>query len=144
MPCMQVYKLNNVPNLTPLKKVNARYLEKENAILLKVEFLGSRIGVTLSDMKHLNYEWAEKMSFFEKATWPFLTAIPKDLSDTEIEAIKKGSIFRGMSLTALHYSWGYPKKENDWGNTGKQLIYTDTLIVYVRDKKVVDWQALSW
>jgi hypothetical protein len=84
-----------------------------------------------------------QLPFLQRVASSFLTSIPKTLSPVEIEAIKNGSLFRGMSLTALHYSWGYPQKENDWGSTGKQLIYADRLFVYIRDKKVVDWQALS-
>jgi hypothetical protein len=138
-----IYKLRDVPNLTPLKIVNAKYLESERAILLKVEFLQGRIGVILSPLAYMSDESFGQLPFLQKVAYSFLTSIPKTLSTTEIEAIKQGSIFRGMSLTALHYSWGYPKKENDWGYTGKQLIYWDTVFVYIRDKKIVDWQALS-
>jgi hypothetical protein len=138
-----IYKLHDIPNLTPLKIVNAKYLEKERAVLLKVEFPPGRIGVILSDLTHMSDESSRKLPFLQKIAYSFLTSIPKEITRAEIEAIKNGSIIRGMSLTALHYSWGFPKKENDWGSTGKQLIYGDRLFVYVRDKKVVDWQALS-
>jgi hypothetical protein len=138
-----IYKLNGIENLTPLRIVNAKYLDNEHAILLKVESPQGRIGVILSPLAHISDESFRELPFLQMVAHSFLTSIPKTLSATEIEAIKKGSIFRGMSLTALHYSWGYPKKENDWGSTGKQLIYTDRLFVYIRDKKVVDWQALS-
>jgi hypothetical protein len=48
-----------------------------------------------------------------------------------------------MSLDALHYTIGFPDKENDWGRGGHQLIYGKKITVYVRDKRVVDWQSLS-
>jgi hypothetical protein len=41
--------------------------------------------------------------------------IPEGTSSTELEAIKKGSIIRGMSVDALYLSWGFPIKKNDWG-----------------------------
>jgi hypothetical protein len=99
--------------------------------------------VILSPLAYMGDESFGQLPFLQKIAYSFLTSIPKTLSTAEVEAIKNGSIFRGMSLTALHYSWGYPQKENDWGSTGKQLIYTNTLFVYIRDKKIVDWQALS-
>jgi hypothetical protein len=138
-----IYKLRDIPNLTPLKIVNAKYLENEHAVLLKVESHDGKIGVILTPLAYMSDESFEHLPFLDKVAYSFLTSIPKDLTPSERDAIKKASIFRGMSLSALHYSWGYPKKENDWGSTGKQLIYTDKLFVYVKDKKVVDWQALS-
>ena len=39
---------------------------------------------------------------------------------------------------------GFPKKENDWGKGGKQLIFSEGFLVYVNDDdKVADWQILN-
>jgi hypothetical protein len=73
-----------------------------------------------------------------------LSEVPKKLTPQEITAIKKRSIFHGMSKNALYYSMGLPKSENDWGRGGKQFVYTDTLMVYLDNQdKVVDWQSLN-
>jgi hypothetical protein len=73
-----------------------------------------------------------------------LASVPTDLTISETSAIQKGSIYRGMSRGAPECALGFPKKENDWGQGGKQLIFTDTLYVYVnREDRVVDWQSMD-
>jgi hypothetical protein len=134
-------KLRDVPNLTPLKIIKVKYLESENGVLLKVEFLGNKNGIIFSEFR--NKMFLQKLPFFDRATFGFLTEVPKSLTTKEVEAIKKSSIFKGMSLNALHYSWGYPKNKNDWGRAGEQLLYSDNLFVYIESDKVVDWQSLS-
>lgn len=132
--------LHDVPNLTPLKITKAKYIDAENGVLLKVEFLGDRTGFIFSQLH--NDERDRKSTLLQRATLGFLTKIPKALTDKEVKAIKKSDIFRGMSFDALEYSWGFAKKKNDWGSGGLQLIYSDNQIVYIRNKKVVDWQSL--
>ncbi len=134
-------KLRDIPNLTPLKIVKAKYLENENGVLLKVEYLGGKMGIIFS--RFLNEMFFENLSFFEHVTFNFLAEIPAFLTGKEIDAIKRKTIFIGMSIRALHYSWGFPKKENDWGKGGRQLIYANDQIVYVENDKVVDWQSLT-
>ena len=83
-------------------------------------------------------------TFTQRISASLLSEIPKKLTPQEITAIKKRSIFRGMSKDALYYSLGLPKSENDWGRGGKQFVYTDTLMVYLDNQnKIVDWQSLS-
>jgi hypothetical protein len=49
-----------------------------------------------------------------------------------------------MDRGALECALGFPKKENDWGKNGLQLIYSDTFIVYLNhDGKLEDWQSLG-
>jgi hypothetical protein len=134
-------KLRDIPNLTPLKILKAKYLENENGVLLKVEFLGDKTGIIFSRFQ--NDMSGQKLLFLEKATSGFLTEIPKSLTAKEVKAIKEGAIFKGMSWLALYYSWGFPKNKNDWGTGGEQFIYGDNLFVYVKSGKVVDWQSLS-
>ena len=136
-------KMRDVPNFTPLKLIKAKYLENENGILLKVEFLGDRNGIIFSEFP--TDKSSQKWSFLTKATYSsgVLTQIPKDLTAKEVKAVRDGSIFRGMSIDALHYSLGFPQEENDWGSGGKQLIYGDSVFVYIKSDKVVDWQLLS-
>jgi len=140
-PQAQLFKLRGIPNLTPLKIIKAKYVEEENRLLLKVEFLGGKTGIIFSPIDFGS--GSRKVSPLQRATLGFLTESPKDINAKEIKAIREGSIFTGMSLTALYYSWGFPKKKNNWGRAGEQLFYTDQLIVYIQNKKVVDWQSLS-
>jgi hypothetical protein len=138
-----LYKLNDIPNLTQMKIVNAKFLDNENIVLLKVEFLHGRVGVIISPVNQSPNDPYKNHSLLQRVARNFLLTIPKEISSTELEAIKKGSIIRGMSVDALYLSWGFPIKENDWGLGGKQLIYGDRLYVYMKNDKVVDWQALS-
>jgi hypothetical protein len=138
-----LYKLNDIPNLTLMKIVNARYLDNEHIVLLKVEFLQGRVGVIISPVSRNPNDPYKNHSLLQRVARNFLLTIPKEISSTELEAIKKGSIMRGMSVDALYLPWGFPIKENDWGMGGKQLIYGDRLYVYMKNDKVVDWQALS-
>ena len=81
--------------------------------------------------------------FMERISGGLLSEIPKKLTPQEVVAIKKKSIFRGMSRNALYYM-GLPKTENDWGSGGKQFVYTENLMVYLNNQsKVVDWQSLG-
>jgi len=66
------------------------------------------------------------------------------ISAEELDAVKKRIVMRGMSTTALRLALGFPKKENDWGKGGKQLIFSEGFLVYVNeDNKVADWQILD-
>ena len=73
-----------------------------------------------------------------------LSSLPTGLSAEELDAVKKRIVMRGMSTTALRLALGFLKKENDWGKGGKQLVYSDTMLVYLDNHgKVVDWQLLE-
>jgi hypothetical protein len=63
----------------------------------------------------------------------------------EIEAVRSGTLFRGMSRSAADASIGLSDKENDWGRGGKQVIYLGgRIVVYLdHDDKVVDWQMFD-
>jgi hypothetical protein len=74
----------------------------------------------------------------------FLTNIPNDLTPQELAAIKKGTIFKGMSKRAAQLELGLPREENDWGQGGEQLIYSNNVMIYIdNQEKVVDWQILN-
>lgn len=140
------YKLD-IPNLTPLKIVKVKYLEKQHAILLKVEFLNGKTGLIFRDLNRLRTPITEQ-KLLDEGILGFYENIDKHedfkgITEKEVQAIKKGTIFRGMSENALHFSIGFPSKENDWGRGGKQLIYYDRIYVYIKDGKVIDWQVMS-
>lgn len=134
-----------VSNLTPLTIVKAKYLETEKAIAIKVSIPGGKSGIIIT--RFYTKRWfpfssigLSKQPFFEKAISGFLKEIPNDLSKPEIEAIKNGTIFKGMSDTALEYSKGRPKRKNRWTATGEQWIYENNYYVYLIKGKIVDWQ----
>jgi hypothetical protein len=66
------------------------------------------------------------------------------LTAQERQAIFSRTLVRGMSELALNYSIGFPERENDYGNGGKQLIYADGLFVYLDTQgRVTDWQRMA-
>lgn len=138
----------NIPNLTPLKIVRAKYLDNQHAILLKVEFLNAKTGLIFGDLGNLHTPVTGE-TLFEDTTAHFVRDIGKELrefeglTEREITAVKEGVIFKGMSEKALHYSIGFESKKNDWGRGGEQLIYGDRIYVYIKDGKVTDWQIMS-
>lgn len=134
-------QISDVPYLVPLKITAAKYDETANAVILKVRLPEGRDALSIASGEQLT---DENLSFMQRISGSLLNEIPKKLTPQEIAAIKKTSVFRGMSRDALYYSMGSPKSENDWGRGGKQLIYTDTLMVYLnKQDKVVDWQLLD-
>lgn len=132
-------ELRDVPNLTPVKITRAAYVETEHAAVLRVDLGNGRSGIVFARL----LQNAGTQPLTARVTSGFLSTVPSWLTPQEIDAIKRGSIFRGMSLDALHYAVGFPDKKNDWGRGGLQLVYGTHLMVYVRDKRVVDWQSFS-
>jgi hypothetical protein len=60
-------------------------------------------------------------NLFKKGIPAFYKNIDKDkdlevITEKEIQAIKKGTIFKGMSEKALYFSIGLASKEKDWGS----------------------------
>jgi len=134
-------QLTEVPLLVPLKVTAAKYNESANAVILKLQLPDGRDALAVASGDQLTQK---DEAFMERISASLLREIPKKLTPLEITAIKKRSVFRGMSRDALYYSLGLPKSENDWGQGGKQLVYTDTLMVYLNNQnKVVDWQSLN-
>lgn len=132
-------QISDVPYLVPLKVTAAKYDEATDAVILKVKLPDGRYALTIASGDQLT---DQGLSFMKRISGSLLSEIPKKLTPQEIAAIKKPSIFRGMSRDALYCSMGLPKSENDWGRGGKQLIYADTLMVYLNNQnKVVDWQS---
>jgi hypothetical protein len=69
------------------------------------------------------------------------TLMPSFLSDHEIEAIRKGSVFVGMSRAALYMAIGFPKTTNDSLRGLTQLVYASSYVYLDSDRKVVDVQT---
>ena len=134
-------QLTDVPFLVPIKVTAAKYNDSANAVILKLKLPDGRDALAVASSDQLT---EKDETFMQRISASLLSEIPKKLTPQEITAIKKRSIFRGMSKDALYYSLGLPKSENDWGRGGKQFVYTDTLMIYLDNQnKVVDWQSLS-
>jgi hypothetical protein len=136
-----VKRISNVPFLVPLRVTVAKYDQTANAVILKVKLPDGREALAIASGDQLTIK---DESFMERISGFLLPEVPKTLTPQEIAAIKKQSIFRGMSENALFYLMGLPKSKNDWGRGGRQFIYTDSLMVYLNNQhKVVDWQSLD-
>lgn len=128
-------------NLTPLKIKDAKYLEAENAVVIRVELPSGEPRLLFGKLDRYYAESAYKPSLIERIGISAEEKIPPKLSPREISAIKDGKVFRGMSEDALWWSLGLPEKTNDWGKGGKQYIYPGGLYIYVDGKVVRDWQS---
>lgn len=132
------------PRLEPMTIVKAVYIDEKDVVVLKLRDADGREYLCLSHFDSRD----GKVTFLERVveSYPALlhASIRTALTPREIEAIRKGNIFKGMSKQAVHYTVGFPEKENDWGRNGKQLIYFhNTLFVYIdATEHVVDWQSM--
>lgn len=130
-------------NLTPMKVVDAKFLEAENAVVIKVELPNGASRLLFGELDYYDSDSAYKPTVLERMQISAVDKIPSKFSAKELAAIKEGKIFRGMSEDALYCSWGYSDKTNDWGRGGKQHIYPGGQYVYVDGKVVRDWQSVK-
>lgn len=130
------------PKLQPLTIAAAKYVAGKDAILIKLKDATGTEYLVLCRYKAAD----PKNSFLTNVVTPYpatlFVAIPT-LSPKELQAIRGGSIVVGMSEKALHYSIGFPDKENEWSRGQRQLIYADgKRFVYLdANDRVVDWQS---
>jgi hypothetical protein len=140
-PSRILKQITDVPFLVPMKVPAAKYNETSDAVILKVKLPDGRDGLAIATGGELS---EKDQSFMQRISGSLLTEVPESLTPREIAAVKKQSIFRGMSKLALEYSIGFAKSENDWGSGGKQFVYNDRLTVYLDNQdKVADWQSLD-
>lgn len=131
------------PNLTPLKVVDAKLLETEDAVVLKVELPNGDTRLLFGALNSYDLGPPGEQTRLQRMQIYAEERISPKLSPKELVAIKDGKIFQGMSEEALYWSWGYPDKSNDWGRGGQQLIYHGSQYVYLAGKRVRDWQAIK-
>lgn len=142
-------RLLDVPNLTPLKITNAKYIESENAIIYKVAFKGNLSDSTIERTGIIYCPWNESnynldSSFLRLAVSGFELKVPKGFNAYELKAIKNNTVCKGMGMKALWISIGMPESNNDWGEGGKQLIYHNgSLMIYTKHDSVCDWQIMD-
>lgn len=133
-----------VNNLLPMKIVEGKYLESQNAIVLMVELPDKRNALIYGDVSHYNLAREYKATKLDRMGISEEESIPKKFTSKEVNAIKKGLIVTGMSEDALFWAAGYPENTNNWGTGGYQYVYFGgNLYVYVRGKRVTDFQSLD-
>jgi hypothetical protein len=134
-------KAIDFPFLVTLKVTGVKFDKAATAVILKVTLPDGKDALTIASGDEL----AEKdKSFMERISGSMLSEIPKKFTPREIAAIRKETLFRGMSRDAAYCSQGFPHSINDWGSGGKQLVYTDGLMIYLNNQNsVVDWQLLG-
>jgi hypothetical protein len=130
-------------NLTPLKVVDAKLLEAENAVVVKVELPDGQTRLLFGELDGYDTKYGYTPTQLQRMEISAEEKIPAKLSPKELAAIKESKIFRGMSEDALYWSWGYSEKSNDWGRGGKQHIYHGSQYVYVDGKTIRDWQSVK-
>ncbi len=136
-------RITKVPFLVPLPIINAKYFREHDVVVFKVQFPDGRYGLIASQYRDENWGGTSD-TFLGRVAGFLLPEIPRKLTPNEVTAIKQKTIFKGMSQNALSYCLGVTLKENNWGLGGKQLIYADTVYVYLdRAGKVSDWQVIE-
>ena len=135
----------DVPLLKPLKIVAAKYVDSAG-VVIKVKLPSGADALSLTSKLELQIPPSAgvERTFFEWVIGSLLAKIPSSLTKKDLDAIRSGTIYRGMKEESVEYAMGLPDKENDWGSGGKQLIYGKSFLVYVdRQETVVDWQSLD-
>jgi hypothetical protein len=133
---------SDVPLLEPITILAAKYIDS-TGVVFKLKLPNG--NEALSFTYQIYYVGGDsERPFLERVIGTLQMEMPK-LTPREIDAIRKGTIYKGMTKAALDLMLGFTDKENDWGRGGKQLVYYDgRLLVYLdRDNKVEDWQSLD-
>lgn len=133
------------PRLQPLTILVAKYNEEKDVIILKLKDEGGREYLTVSQFDSRK---DGQKPFLEKLVESYPASLRTSTSGftaREIAAIQKGTIYSGMSDSALYSTIGFAEKKNDWGSGGKQLIYfSGKLYVYLdASDHVTNWQSLD-
>jgi len=133
--------------LEPAELVAARYAKEFDTVVLKLKLQDGREVLTSSHYRDEDTEVdgpALDNSFLGRISEHLLTKVPSFLTGEEVQAVRKGEIFKGMSRRAVEYIRGGTSKENDWGSGGLQLVYGEHLFVYLDSGcKVSDWQLVG-
>jgi hypothetical protein len=122
----------DAPLLTPLSVVETRYDGPLDYTVVILQLPNERkaqyvLGCVVDQLTRKNYNCAA-------------TSLPSFLTAREVGAIRKGSIFIGMSETALYMAMGFPKETNEAVVGSTQLIYHTCYVYLNRDKKVEEIQ----
>ena len=131
------------PLLQPMTILAAKYIDSAG-VVFKLKLPNGKEALSFTST-HDYREGDSDRPFRERVIGTLKMEIPKKLTQREIYAIKKGTIYKGMTEDALDYMLGFNDKENDWGRGGRQLVYHDgSLLVYLdRNNRVEDWQSFD-
>ncbi len=134
-----------VPMLEPLTISAAKYIESVGGVVLKLKLPDGQDALIFTSSLYLDNPRKDATSFLSRISGSMLAEIPPKLTPGEVDAIKRHTVFKGMSKDAVFYALGLEDKKNDWGSGGKQLIFFDgTILVYLDNQgSVVDWQSFS-
>ncbi len=135
----------DIPLLVPLTVVAAKYVES-SGVVIEVQLPDGDKALALTSMPQLMLPplGGREPTFLERLIGLFLADIPPKLTKRELTAIRSGSIYRGMREYALEYVMGFPDKETNSGNGGKQLIFRKSLLVNLSNWGTVeDWKFLD-
>jgi hypothetical protein len=127
-------RLRDVPGLTPLMIVKAKYIESEHAILSKVEF-GDRTGLILSPLVRAE----RSQSVLDRVALGFLTSFPSELSEVDIAGIRAYAVVAGMSRRGVEYAWGFPDSVSRASTIPFSMTYNGRAVVSLLYGKV--WQV---
>ena len=135
----------DVPLLEPLTVLAAKYIDG-TGVAFKLKLPNGKEALSFTDqIMYLDALGLDPPLLMKRVTGTLLLQIPKGLTQKEVDAIKHGTIFKGMSTDAVDYLLGFPDKENDWGRGGKQRIYLGgrMFVYFGHDEKVEDWQLID-
>jgi hypothetical protein len=134
-----VDQVRDVPHLQPLTVTKAGFLKAANALLLTLTLPDGRNVISMVKCD------GKDDSCFGNYGSELFAEIPSGLTAEEIEAIRRGTYFTGMSKGALYMSIGLPDRENDYGRGGYQLVYADGKVLIYTDAegKITDSQSFN-
>jgi hypothetical protein len=135
----------DIPLFVPLTVVAARYADLAG-VVIEVQFPNGDKALALTSMQQLFLPQLDgkEQSFQERVIGLFLAQIPHKLTKRELAAIRNGSIYHGMSETALEYVMGFPEKESKTADGDRQLTFRKSLLVTLGYSGTVeDWKFLD-
>jgi len=149
-------KAIDFPRLEPLIIVTAKYYEvnsdqtftlaSDRLVLIKLKDRNNHFYLSYCDAKKIKYYYNYSVLQIIAHNTGMYIKIPDYLTNEEIQAIRDGTFFKGMSVYALYEAIGLPDKENKDSYGGNQLIYFDhTLYIYLdkENEHVESWQRIE-
>jgi hypothetical protein len=132
-----VDQVRDVPHLQPLTVTKAGFLKPANALLLTLTLPDGRNVISMVRCD------GQDDSCYGNYGSELFAEIPPALTSEEVDAIRRGTYFTGMSKGALYMSIGLPDRENDYGRGGYQLVYADGKVLIYTDAegKITDSQS---
>jgi hypothetical protein len=125
-------EITNAPLLTPIPVVDTRYSADRDITLVVLQLPDGRKAVYVVGC--IEDTLPQKRACAS-------TSMPSYLSDREIEAVRAGSAFIGMSEAALYMAMRFPEHTNEALVGHTQLVYPTMYIYLDENKRVVEIQS---